>query len=121
MNVVITGHKSTTALPTALSSSSTARFTGIIHLRHTEAGVQMEQYERLHPTTRPNGSRIPQQCPGCRAYRSWVIPSKPPRKYNKEIVFKCGTKGCLEVFKAPQLKGYRPLAKDLAEIYSKSF
>ena len=119
-NVLVTGHNSSVALPTALSSSSTAQFTGILHLRWVEAGVQMERFERLHPTTRPNGSRFPQQCPKCCAYRPWVIPPNHKKKNNnKEVVFKCATKGCSGVFKVGRLKGYRSLPKDGAKIYSK--
>lgn len=119
MNVLITGHESTVALPTALSSSSSLQFTGIVHFHRTVAGVQARKFERLHPTSRPNGHKFPQQCPGCRAYRPWVVTSKRSKKHNRDLAFKCGTKGCSSVFTAPRLKGYRRFAKDRARIYSK--
>jgi hypothetical protein len=116
---LITGHRSDAALPTALSSSSTARFTGIVHFVKTEAGLEVRQYERLHHTTRPNGTRTPPQCPQCHAYRSWDIASARPKKYNRDLFFRCLTKGCKAVFKAPKLPGYRPLAREEAQLFSK--
>jgi hypothetical protein len=118
-STLITGHQSHAALPTAISSSSTAQFTGIVHFSKTEAGLEVRRYERLHHTTRPNSMRIPQQCPQCRAYRSWDITSARPKKYNRDLVFGCITKGCSAVFKAPKLPGYRPLAREEAQIFSK--
>lgn len=119
MNVLVTGHHSAATLPTTLSSSSTLQFTGIVHLKPEEEGVRVERFERLHPTSRPNGVKFPQQCPECRAYRPWVIPPLAKNKYNKKQVFRCVTRGCPGVFKARRLKGYRELPGDYAKIYSK--
>lgn len=116
---LITGHRSAAALPLALSLSSTPQFTGIVHLSWTTAGLQVEHIERLHHTSRPNGKRLPQQCPECRAYRSWQVPSAKPKKYNREVVLYCGTDGCSGIFRAPPLEGYRPLAGDVAKLFSK--
>ena len=119
MNVLITGHDSAVALQPALNSSSSLQYTGIVHFNRTDAGVQVQRFERIHPTTRPNGLRFPQQCPTCRAYRPWVVTSKHSKTLNSDVAFRCGTKGCLGVFKPPQLKGYHPQAKDRAEIFLK--
>ena len=118
-NVLITGHKSADALPAALHSSSTAQSTGIMHFRSTAAGVEVERFERIHPTSRPNGARLSQQCPNCRAYRSWLVPPGTKKRYNKAQEFKCLTVGCLEVLKIPRLKGYCSTQKDHGRIYSR--
>ena len=119
MNVLITGHNSSVALPTALSSSSTIQFTGVVHLKRTTAGVQTERFESVHPTSRPNGAKFSPQCPVCYTYRPWVVPSSAHKRYNKKQVFKCIKKGCPGIFKARCLKGYKPLKKDKAILYSK--
>ena len=112
MNVLITGHKSTIALPTIISSTSTTRHTRIFHLKWTNMGVQAEQFERIHPTTCPNGMGFSLQCPNCLSNCPWVIRERLPKKLNKTRSFKCSTKGCSGVFRAPRLKGFRPIPKD---------
>lgn len=107
MNVLITGHNTTTALPTILSTSSTGHYTGIIHLKPTATGIVAERFEWLHHTKRPNGARLPIQCPQCRSCRPWDIPSRRPKKYNKILTFQCGTKKCSGVCRITPLKGYK--------------
>jgi hypothetical protein len=118
MNALVTGHPSASALLIALSSSSTSQFTGIVHLETTDTGVVIKRIERLHHTRRPNGQKLPLQCPKCRAYRSWIIPPAPPKELNKPMVFKCCTKYCDGVCEIPHLEGYEPLLKDDAIFYS---
>jgi hypothetical protein len=108
MKVLITGHGTKNALRTVLSSSSIGQHTGIVHLRPTTSGVEAEQFEWIHHTNRPNGRRLPIQCPKCYSIRSWVVPEKKPKKYNKTQVFLCGTKGCPGICEIRRLKGYRP-------------
>ncbi|KAF9790747.1 hypothetical protein BJ322DRAFT_1017394 [Thelephora terrestris] len=116
-DILITGHQSAASLPLILSSSSTIRYTGILHLMQTETGVAMKHYQRFDPTSRPSGSRFPQQCSRCRAYRPWRVPSPAKKKCNKSQMFKCKSKKCKGVFEVRRQKGYRPLPKDYAKIY----
>lgn len=117
MEVLITGRKSGDALPTVLRSSSTIKHTGIVHLERTGAGVKTTRFERLHPTSRPNGARFPLQCTKCNVYFSWKVPQATKRRLNQTQSFKCSSKGCSGVFNVPRLEGYRPMLKDLEEIY----
>jgi hypothetical protein len=119
MDVLITGHSSTTALPAALSSSSTMKFTGIVHFSLMGRGVQVKRFERIHPTSRPNGASFPPQCPKCLTYCPWVVPSGTRSRYNKKMVFACVNKGCTGKFKAPRLKGYWEIRDDKAKIFTK--
>ena len=118
MNVLVTGHPSKKILPEVISFSSTAKFTGIVHLRLArEEKVKVEHFELLHHTTRPNGKKLPPQCRQCNCYRSWNVPSKAPKKYNKILTFSCRTKGCSGVYEALPLKGYQPVSKDLKNLF----
>lgn len=109
LDVLVTGRPTTTALPMILSNTSTGRYTGIVHLTPSTSGVVAEWFEWFHHSQRPNGQKLPIQCPRCRAYRSWVIPSKRPKRYNENLEFRCITKGCTEVCRVRQLKEFIPL------------
>lgn len=121
INVLITGHKATAALPTILSSTI-GRHTGIVHLQPTNTGVAIQRFEWIHHIHRPNGSRLPVQCHQCLSYRSWIVPPNRPKKYNKKLVFACGKKGCTAVCKIHRLKGYKqfPAGLTAGEWYSKT-
>ena len=118
--VLITGRQSEDVLPTAVSSSSTLKHMGIVHLRWTGAAVQVKRFQHLHPTSRPNGARFPLQCPDpkCVLYYPWKIPPRTKNVLNVAQSFRCIRKGCKGVFKVPSLEGYRPLRKDLAQVYA---
>ncbi|KAF9793518.1 hypothetical protein BJ322DRAFT_1103899 [Thelephora terrestris] len=118
MNVLVTGRPSKDTVPTALSLSSTLHYTGVVHLQWTETGVEMERFERVHPTARPNGGRFPLQCKICHAYRPWVVPKATKKRYNIKQVFKCGTKKCSGFLVVRRLKGYRPLPDRLDKIFA---
>jgi hypothetical protein len=117
--VIITGHKTTVALPSLLSSS-TGCHTGIVHFQPTSTGVTANRFEWLHHEMRPNGSKLPIQCKECGAYRAWVL-RKSPTKYNKTLKFKCNTKKCTGRCEVPRLKGYKhfPVPLMAGKWYSK--
>lgn len=119
MGVLVTGHRSSDAILTALSSSTT-QFTGVVHLSTTDKGLVTKQFERLHHTRRPNGKRLPIQCPDCQALRCWKVPGGAPKKYNEELVFRCNTKGCPGVCVVPPLEGFEPLTGDASKVYCKT-